>query len=287
MQKVPIRKAVIPAAGLGTRLLPATKELPKEMLPIFAHGENGKRCMKPLLQCVFEQLYDFGTREFCFIIGRGKRAIEDHFTQDYGYLETLKERNRSTADLERFYARLSGSTIIWINQPEPRGFGDAVFNAQATVPNEDFLVNAGDTLILSQGGSHLKRLAETHRNLEAHATFIVHEIQNPKQYGVVIAEREHSDAYKVKLAVEKPDLPPSNLAIIPLYIFHPIVFDALAQLKPGRGGEVQLTDAIQKLIDWGKSVYAIKLEADEIRLDVGTPETYWEALRLSFQNRFG
>jgi len=287
MQSVPIRKAVIPAAGLGTRLLPATKELPKEMLPIFAYDENERRCMKPLLQCVFEQLYDSGIREFCFIIGRGKRAIEDHFTQDHEYLETLKERNRSEVDLERFYERLSRSTIIWINQPEPRGFGDAILKSQTTIGNETFLVNAGDSLIISRNGSHLSRLAKIHRDLQAHATFIVHEIENPTQYGVIDIEEKQGDVYKVRLAVEKPELPPSNLAIIPAYLFHPIIFDALSQLKPGKGGEIQLTDAIQKLIDWGKSVYAIKLEADEIRLDVGTPETYWEALKLSFQNRSG
>ena len=154
-----------------------------------------------------------------------------------------------------------------------------------SLPNEDFLVNAGDTLILSQDGSHLKRLAETHRSLQSHATFFVQEIPNPTQYGVIDIEQEYGQAYRVKLAVEKPERPPTNLAIIPVYIFDPAIFEALTQLKPGKDGEIQLTDAIQTLIDWGKKVYAVKLEPEEVRLDVGTPGTYREALELSFRNR--
>lgn len=282
-----VRKAVIPAAGLGTRLLSATKELPKEMLPVFSFNTNGKRCMKPLLECVFEQLYDVGLREFCFVIGRGKRAIEDHFTPDCGYLRFLRERGVNTANLEEFYDKLSNSTIIWANQPEPKGFGDAVLKAQRLVGEETFIVNAGDTLIISRNGLHFDRLVENHRLLQAHATFIVHEVKNPSQHGIVNIADKHGDAYSVKLAIEKPDCPPSNLAIIPIYVFHPIVFEALAQIKPGKGGEVQLTDAIQTLIDWKKKVYAIKLQPGEIRFDVGTPETYWEALSLSFQENRG
>jgi len=270
------------AAGLGTRLLPAAKELPNEMLPVFSPSANGKHCMKLLLQCIFEQLYDYGIREFYFVIGRGKRAVEDHFTQDHGYLRTLRDRDRFALDLERFYQKLSDSTIVWINQPEPRGFGDAILRAQTSLAGEEFLVNAGDTLVISRNSSHPKHLTQTHTDLKAYATFIVHEIQDPKQYGVVDAKHEQDEVYRVKSAVEKPDFPPSNLATIPLCIFHPIIFDALAHLKPGRGGEVQLTDAIQKLVDWRKRVYAVKLKSDETRLDVRTPETYWDALRLSF-----
>jgi len=133
-----MRKAVITAAGLGTRLSPATKELPKEMLPIF-HREGDRIVVKPLLQLIFEQLHDVGIREFCFVIGRGKRAIEDHFTPDPIFLRELRERGkgREAESLERFYAMLSDSSITWVNQPEPRGFGDAVLGASFKPGTDD------------------------------------------------------------------------------------------------------------------------------------------------------
>jgi UTP--glucose-1-phosphate uridylyltransferase len=154
--------------------------------------------------------------------------------------------------------------------------------AEWNVPSLRPSANADDTLVISRNSSHLKRLTQTHADLKAYTTFIVHEIQNSKQYGVVDAKHEQDEVYRVKSAVEKPDFPPSNLAIIPLYIFHPEISEAFAGLRPGRDGEIQLTDAIQKLVDWRRKVYAIKLKPDETRLDVKTPETYWDALRLSF-----
>jgi UTP--glucose-1-phosphate uridylyltransferase len=279
-----IRKVVVPAAGLGTRLLPATKEQPKEMLPVFALGANGQGCLKPLLQLVFEQLYDLGFREFCFIIGRGKRAIEDHFTQDYGYVEILRSKGKSSSavDLERFYARLDGSTIVWVTQPEPRGFGDAVLKAEPYVKGEKFLVQAGDTYIISRDNDHLKRLMKTQEKLSADAAFIVQEVDDPRQYGVVEAEEVAEDVFKVKEAVEKPEKPASNLAIMPIYIFDPAIFKALEKTPPGKGGEVQLTDAIQALINMGLKVYAVQLKPEEVRLDIGNPEMYWKALQASY-----
>src|SRR5438445_8969448 len=128
-----LKKVVIPAAGLGTRLLSVTKEQPKEMLPVFARGKNGNLCLKPIVQLVFEQLYQVGFREFCFIVGRGKRAIEDHFTPDFNYVSMLdsKAKHGPAADLESFYKMIEGSTVYWVNQPDPRGFGDAVLKARS------------------------------------------------------------------------------------------------------------------------------------------------------------
>src|SRR3990170_6133790 len=132
-----IRKVVIPAAGLGTRLFPATKEQPKEMLPIFSTTTNGDPSVKPLLQMVFEQLYDSGLREFCYVVGREKRSIEDHFTPDSNSISMLEGmgKNGQAADLEEFYEKLKTSTIMWVNQPEPKGFGSAVLMAQPFVQN--------------------------------------------------------------------------------------------------------------------------------------------------------
>jgi len=281
-----IRKVVIPAAGLGTRLFPATKEQPKEMLPIFSRLVNGCVGVKPLLQMVFEQLYDTGFREFCFVVGRGKRSIEDHFTPDHNSVLTLKDRGKDeqALDLDGFYTKLKTSTIIWVNQPEPKGFGDAVMMAQPFVQNEHCLVHAGDTYIVSENARHLKLLMEVYERFNADATFIVQEVEDPRQYGIIEAKEIEKRFYRVKAAIEKPEKPTTNLAIMPIYIFHPVVFKALEKTTPGKGGEFQLTDAIQKLIEWGLNVYAAQLSSDEVRLDIGSPETYWEALNLSYRH---
>jgi UTP--glucose-1-phosphate uridylyltransferase len=281
-----IRKAVIPAAGLGTRLLPATMEEPKEMLPIFALGINGQIYVKPLLQLVFEQLYDGGIREFCFITGKTKRAIEDHFTQDYEYIAMLKRRSKFdlAEDLESFYKKLEDSRVVWINQPEPKGFGEAVHRARAFIGDEEFLVHAGDTYIITREGAHLKRLVKIHQELDADATLLLQRMEDPRQYGIVEVEKLAGENYRVNKAIEKPEKPTSKLAIMPIYIFRPVIFEALEKTPPGKGEEIQLTDGIQMLIDWKRKVYAIKLKPDENRLDIGSPETYWHALRLSYQH---
>jgi len=281
-----IRKVVIPSAGLGTRLFPATKEQPKEMLPIFSKTVNGEIAVKPLLQMVFEQLHDAGFREFCFIVGRGKRSIEDHFTPDHNSISMLQDMGKSgpATDLDNFYGKLKTSTIIWVNQPEPKGFGNAVLMAQPFVQNERCLVHAGDTYIISKGTQHIKRLINTYERLNADAAFIVQEIEKPKQFGIIKGEETEKGIYKVRAAIEKPEKPPTNLAIMPIYAFHPVIFKALEKTQPGKGGEIQLTDAIQKLIDWGLNVYAAKLNQNQVRLDIGSPETYWEALYLSYQH---
>jgi UTP--glucose-1-phosphate uridylyltransferase len=280
-----IRKVVIPVAGLGTRLLPATKEQPKEMLPVFARADNEQLVVKPLVQLIFEQLHDYGLREFCFVVGRGKRAIEDHLTQDHSYVEMLKNRSRDleVRELETLYARLESSTTIWVNQSRPKGFGDAVLRAHRFTGDEDFMVHAGDTYVSSQGSSHLNRLLEAHLRLKADATFIVKKTRNPEQYGVIEFEWKKEHEYKVKKVIEKPQKPPSNVAVVAIYIFRPVIFTALQDISPGKDEEIQLTDAIQKLIDSGFSVCAVELKPEEVRLDIGSPELYWEALNLSHQ----
>ncbi|MGB9623058.1 MAG: UTP--glucose-1-phosphate uridylyltransferase [Candidatus Bathyarchaeia archaeon] len=283
-----LRKVVIPAAGLGSRLLPATKEQPKEMLPVFSRLANGDAGVKPLLQMIFEQLYNSGFREFCFIVGRGKRAIEDHFTPDQKFLNLLKGAGKIdlTTDLESFYMKLANSSIIWINQPEPKGFGDAVLLAQPFVRDERCLVHAGDTFIISENDGHLRSLMDANERFNADAIFLVQEVENPRQYGVIEVKEVEKGIYRVEKAVEKPEKPPTNLAIMPVYIFRPTIFNALQETLPGKGGEIQLTDAIQKMIEWGLNVYALRLGLGDIRLDIGSPETYWQALSISHQQFF-
>ncbi len=284
-----IRKVVVPAAGLGTRLFPATKEQPKEMLPIFAKGDNGDVSVKPVVQMVFEQLYDEGLREFCYIVGRGKRGIEDHFTPDAKCIKNLEGmgRNGQATDLEKFYEKLNNSTIMWVNQSEAKGFGNAVLMAQPFVQNEICLVHAGDSCIISKEMDYIKKLLSTYERFKADAAFIVLEIENPKHYGIVEGDEVEPGILKVKRVVEKPEKPVTNLAIMAMYVFHPVIFKALEATKPGKNGEIQLTDAIQKLIDWELSVYALKLDKNYAHLDIGSPERYWEALSLSHQRFCG
>ena len=278
-----VQKVIIPAAGLGTRLFPATKEQPKEMLPIFSNTSHGDMIVKPVVQLVFEQLHDAGLREFCFVVGRGKRSIEDHFTPDTDCIQTLEEsgKNGQAADLESFYTMLDSSTIMWVNQPEPKGFGNAVLMAQPFIQNESCLVHAGDSCIISKNMDYAKKLLDNFQRFKADATFLVMEIDNPKQYGIVEGEEIEPGIIKVKKVVEKPKTPKTNLAIMAMYVFHPVIFKALKEIKPGKNGEIQLTDAIQKLVEWEMRVYAVKLDCDYNHLDIGSPERYWEALELS------
>ncbi len=283
-----IRKVVIPAAGLGTRLFPATKEQPKEMLPIFSMSSNGDMSVKPVVQMVFEQLHDAGLREFCYIVGRGKRSIEDHFTPEPNSIRLLERmgKNCQAKDLEDFYEKLETSTIMWVNQPEPKGFGNAVLLAQPFVQNEDCLVHAGDSFIISKKMDYIKKLLDAYERFSADAAFIALEIENPRQYGIVEGDEVESGVIKVKAVTEKPEKPATNVAIMAMYAFKPVIFKALGVIESGKNGEIQLTDAIQKLVDWGLKVYAVKLDGSYAHLDIGSPERYWEALELSYQ-RFG
>jgi UTP--glucose-1-phosphate uridylyltransferase len=280
-----VRKVVIPAAGLGTRLFPATKEQPKEMLPIFTKTIQGDMAVKPVVQLVFEQLYNAGLREFCYVVGRGKRGIEDHFTPDYACIKNLADlgKNGQAADLEDFYDKLETSTTMWVNQPEPKGFGNAVLMAQPFVQNESCLVHAGDSVIISEKMDYLQKLLQAYELYQADAAFLVLEIEHPKQYGIVEGEEIDPGIIKVKAVVEKPEKPKTNLAIMAMYVFRPAIFEALIATNSGINGEIQLTDAIQKLVDWGKKVFAIKLDRNYSHLDIGSPQRYWEALELSYR----
>ncbi|MFX0133290.1 MAG: sugar phosphate nucleotidyltransferase [Candidatus Hodarchaeota archaeon] len=275
-----IRKVVIPAAGLGTRLLPITKEQPKEMLPIFIRTIKGKIILKPVLHVIFEGLYDFGFREFCFIVGRGKRAIEDYFTPDDSFVSFLKykKHNEQANELERFYEKIIGSNILFSNQPRPFGFGDAVLRAESFVRNESFLVHAGDDLILSKNKRYLKRLIKSSEELDSDALFLVEEVDNPKNYGVIIGDEIDEGLYKVKKIVEKPKIPPSNLAVVAIYVFNSNIIKSLKKTNVDEKGELQLTNAIQNLIYDDFSVYALKLNSNDTRVEIGTANNYLNAI---------
>ena len=283
-------KAVIPVAGLGTRLLTATKVQPKEMLPVFAK-EGGELCIKPLVQLVFEQLFDFGIREFCFVVGRGKRAIEDHFTPDGDYLKRLTVRDKSAAAplkaamasaLERFYRRVDEASIMWVNQPVPLGFGHAVLQAKVFAGDDPFLVHAGDAYVYCDDFGHLRRLLSSFE-VGAECALALRKVPDPRQYGVATG-KSSKGLVAIDEIVEKPKAPKSDLAVTPVYIFRHSILDAIEEAGPGIGGELQLTDGIQRLLKDGKRVVGVELRPDESWIDIGTPKTYWEALGISYRN---
>jgi UTP--glucose-1-phosphate uridylyltransferase len=281
-----LRKAVIPAAGLGTRLLSVTKEQPKEMLPVFARAKNGDLCLKPIVQLVFEQLHQVGFREFCFIVGRGKRAIEDHFTPDFSFVSMLDSKGLDgpAGELEAFYKMVDGSTVVWVNQPEPRGFGDAVLKAKTFVGSDRFMVHAGDSHFISKNAEHLRRVVRMSEESKADALFLSMEVEDPSRFGIVEGETMADGLVKVKRLVEKPAKPASKLAIMPVYVFDSNIFRALEDTKAGFAGELQLTDGIQQMVDWDLNVYTTKVASSEIWLDIGSPDLFWEAQNLSHKH---
>ncbi len=275
-----MKKAVILAAGLGTRLLPYSKEMPKEMLPIF-QLEGGQPILKPILQVVFEQLYEAGVREFCFVVGRGKRAIEDHFTPDWDYVGFLEQRGRALEAqlLTRFYKMVESSHIVWVNQPVPRGTGDAVAHARHFASDDYFFVAAGDNVFL--GDNVPRKLLELHGKLGS-AVMAGKRVENPRRYGVIVGREVADGVLRLERIIEKPQEPPSDLVNVSLYLLSPAIFDALEECKPSPRGEIELTDAVQMLVEWGEDVYVYDV-GDVHWVDVGTPETYLDAMLLSLK----
>jgi UTP-glucose-1-phosphate uridylyltransferase len=175
---------------------------------------------------------------------------------------------------------LKNSSIFWVNQSPNLGFGHAVLQAQSYVANKDFFVFAGDTLIISERNYHLKRLIDCYTREKADAAFLVQSVKDPENYGVVYGT-SLSDVIDVKKVIEKPSVPDSNMAIMPIYIFKNDIFTHLRKLNPDHRNEIQLTDAIGSILIHGR-VVATEIKKDELRLDIGTPETYFKAQVESF-----
>ena len=246
------------------------------MLPI-AIRKGTEILLKPMLQAVFEQFYSVGLRDYCFITGRGKRSIEDHFTPDWSFLEKIKKSVWRT-DLELFFKELETSRIYFVNQARRRGFGDAVLHSEEFVGQDSFLVHAGDDIILSKDTNHLTELTSLFSKNSADAVLLVEEVDDPKKYGVIVPQQLSSRVMVVKRIVEKPLRPPSKLAVIAVYAFSPRIFQAIRSSRPDASGEVQLTSAIQVLIDDGRKVLALKLRRGDTRIDIGNPESYVRSL---------
>jgi len=273
-----IRKAVITAAGSGTRLLPFTKETPKEMLPYCVKSNDGRPVLKPILQVIYESIFNFGIREFCFVVGRSKRSIEDYFLTDH-----INKNISKNNELKEFFKKVRKSEIAYVQQSSQRGFGDAVLKSKLFAGNDSFLLHAGDDVILSKNNNHLIRLQNAFLDNDADIAFLVNRVKDPRPYGVIEGKKIKDGVINVENLEEKPKKPRSNIAVIATYIFKPSIFKILEKTKPDNKGEIQLADAVQNMIKNGKTI-AVELKAKEKRVDVGTPESYVKCLNESLRN---
>ena len=252
-----VRKAIIPAAGLGTRFLPATKAMPKEMLPIVD---------KPTIQYIVEEAINAGIEDILIVTGKGKRAIEDHFDNSFELEQNLLSKGK--VELLSEVQKPSNVDIHYIRQKEPKGLGHAIWCARKFIGNEPFAVLLGDDIVQSETPC-LKQMMNQFDRFSS-SIFGVQSV-NPNEvsrYGIVDGKEINNKLYTIKALVEKPAVEeaPSNLAIMGRYILTPRIFDILQNQAPGAGGEIQLTDAIATLNQF-EAVYAYEFEGK--RYDVG------------------
>ncbi len=255
-----IRKAVLPVAGLGTRVLPASKVIPKEMLPLVD---------KPTLQYIVEEAVAAGVEEIIFVTSRSKRSIEDHFDA-FPELEAVLERKGKRKELEELRQVQTMATYTSVRQPEPLGLGHAVLCAKELVGDEPFIVMLGDILIPPETPC-LPELIEVYERYQGSVLSLV---PLPPEiiptYGIASIEELGSNVVKIPHVVEKPSLEeaPSNLGVYGRYVLTPDIFELLEQTQPGSGGEIQVTDAIEMQARAGRC-YGVKFTGT--RYDTGTP----------------
>lgn len=253
-----IKKAIIPAAGLGTRFLPATKAMPKEMLPILD---------KPTIQYIVEEAARSGIEDIIIVTGRHKRAIEDHFDSQKELEMVLKEKGKSEL-LEKVQYSTELANIFYVRQKEQKGLGHAISSARQFIGNEPFAVLLGDDIVESEVPA-VKQLIDVYEET-GHSVIGVQEVPeaDTHRYGIIDPLTKNGRQYEVKKFVEKPaqGTAPSNLAIMGRYVLTPEIFDYLKTQKEGAGNEIQLTDAIERMNN-DNQVYAYDFEGE--RYDVG------------------
>ncbi|MAQ55608.1 MAG: UTP--glucose-1-phosphate uridylyltransferase [Rhodospirillales bacterium] len=262
-----IRKAIFPVGGLGVRFLPATKALPKEMLPVVD---------RPLIQYAVDEARDSGIEEFIFVTGRGKTAIENHFDYSFELLQTLKDRNMKEEIDAMLALSPNPGQIAYVRQQEPLGLGHAVWCARHLIGDEPFAVILADDLILAETPC-LRQMLDVFEEMGGNilATMEVPD-EHTSRYGIVDADLSPKSLRKIKGLIEKPKKgnAPSNIAIIGRYILLPEIFNELGKKKVGEGGEIQLTDALSSLIGT-QPFYGLDFSGK--RFDCGVKLGYLEA----------
>jgi UTP--glucose-1-phosphate uridylyltransferase len=269
--KIPM--AVVPVAGLGTRLLPATKSQPKEMLPV---------AKKPVVQYVVEELETNGVRQILFITGKNKTSIENHFDFDHELMRTLRSGGKKDLLAELEFERMP-LQFFYTRQREQKGLGDAILCGRLFTQNAPFVVALGDSIIGLRGQSGVViRMAKVFESEKASCVIAVEEVplETVFSYGVVKPGRDlGGGAFVIDDLVEKPAPAeaPSNLAIAARYVFSNEIYPALERTTPGKGGEIQLTDAIRMMLEAGRKIVGVRLGPEEKRYDIGNFESYFEA----------
>jgi len=263
--------AIVPVAGLGTRLLPATKSQPKEMLPV------GR---KPVVQYVVEELTRVGMKRVLFITGPGKTSIENHFDLDGELVQTLRESGKEDLLAELEYERATVQ-YFYTRQRQLLGLGHAVLCARSFVGGQPFVVALGDSIIgMNAESDVVRRMIQCYEEKNAAAVIAFEEVapEDVNDYGIA-QPRTNDELFEIVDLVEKPAPrdAPSNLAIAARYVLSPAVFDALSVTRRGKGGEIQLTDAIRAVIRGGGTAYGVRLRPGERRYDIGNFDSYFEA----------
>ena len=281
-----MKTAVITTGGLGTRLLTTTKESPKTMLPLYDKAyDDGDPMLRPLIELIFTNLYNNGFRKFCIIVGsKTKSSILHHMSVDESFISLLKKRNsfydkRFIKTLSDLYKKIENCEIQWIKQPTPMGFGHALLSAKKFV-DEDFLLHAGDTYFPNYDFiPQLIKLSKKTQNPSC--SLLLQSKKHLEGYGIAEIQKKNNTNIVFNVE-EKPKLPKSNLAILPVYTFKPNIFDALKRTKIGHNKELQVTDAIKTLINWNENVVALKMTKQWF--DIGTPHNYFKALTYSYKH---
>jgi len=266
-----IKSAIVPVAGFGTRLLPATKSQPKEMLPV------GR---KPIVQYVVEELVANCVEQILFITGRSKTSIENHFDHDPELVRILSAARKTDLLEELNFERLQ-THFFYTRQRFQRGLGDAILCGENFAGEEPFVVALGDSILGLQADSQsVAKMSELFESRRASCVIAVEEVPaaDTRHYGIVKPVDGGDDWFRVADVVEKPKVneAPSNLAIAGRYVFSPLIFDMIRRVEPDSRGEIQLTDAIRLLCEEGKRVLALKLPPGEKRYDVGNFRSYFE-----------
>ena len=272
---LPIDLAVVPVAGHGTRLLPSTKSQPKEMLPV------GR---KPVVQYVVEELAQSGIRRLLFVTGPGKTSIENHFDINAELVTFLRETGKEQL-LEELDFERQGLEYFYTRQRKQLGLGHAVLCARPLVGGQPFVVALGDSIIGLHAQSRIvQRMIEEFEKARADAVVAFEEVPRAEvvQYGIARPRENDADIFRLDDVIEKPSVAeaPSNLAIAARYVFAPAIFELLASTPPGKGGEIQLTDAMRAMINQGGKVLGMRLAPQERRFDIGTFQSYFEAFCL-------
>jgi UTP--glucose-1-phosphate uridylyltransferase len=266
-----INIAVVPVAGLGTRLLPATKSQPKEMLPV------GR---KPVVQYVVEELTRMGMKRVLFITGPGKTSIENHFDLNEELIQELRERGKEELLAELEYER-APLQYFYTRQRELLGLGHAIQCSEPFVGNQPFVTALGDSIIGMHAKSDIvQRMTSCFTGKKASAVIAFEKVplEEIHHYGVAKPKNE-GEIFEIEDLIEKPSRSeaPSNLAIAARYVFAPAIFDAIKRTPPGKGGEFQITDSIRLMIKDGGKVYGVCLRSDEHRYDIGNFQAYFRA----------